>query len=962
MQTEKPRSKFVAALSRTWQTLSTPLKRFGTILRDKSRSKLNRFGYLVAGGAGASLSGFAVLWLYLLLLIPFTPGSRSLERAKHQSPSQILSADGAVLARLESLHRDWMPLEKISPHVVNALIATEDHRFYKHDGVDNRRLLASVFHTLTGDAQGGSTLTMQLARNLYPERIGNNRSINRKLKEIVTAKKIEHLYSKDEIVETYLNTVPFLYNARGIEMAAHTYFGKNAAELSVLESATLVGMLKGTSYYNPIRNPERAKTRRNVVLALMVRNGKLDAETFEELKDKPVNARLRRQQRPARTASHFVNQVEMQARRWADENGYDLEADGLIIKTTLNSKLQHNAEQALRRQTNALQNVANVEWSTASTEVYSSDIRMYASKARSVRPFEYFWREKTATVDAFIRDTPRYRRNVAGGATDTEAIDNFRSNRAAMDSLRESKTRLEAGFVAIEPNSGHILAWVGSRDYTSAPFDHVASARRQPGSTFKPIVYASALRKGYRPDDFFDDTDVNIRIGKNDIWKLAGSSYTEDEVVSLRNALAHSRNNITAALMADVGIRRTAQLGRHMGISESPLVEVPSLALGTSPVTLLEMSTVYNTIASGGVRHDPILITSIVDADGNVLEEFSSREKRVLAEELSLQLTDMMRTVVDEGTGRRIRHQFGIDADVAGKTGTTQNNMDGWFFLMHPSVVAGAWVGFDDPRVTFRSDFWGEGAHNALFLVGDFYREGIRRGQISRSALFDDPNYVDRTRRFADVEADRDGQNGSGGANDAAESGAPFGQSDPQVINWDRFLASVESIQSSLAQRFAGVAEDWTPEYEFSGVPFDRWGSGNVRQDQRWADNQNDSGNDAEAYPEPERRIADTNRRSSRNGGYDDNQQRNRSYRDNSSRLDWDRLEDVLNDERFAILEEKRQEYQELTRDLERRLEELRREPETRELERVIREAYLTERARNPSLRRLEERLGIDLD
>ena len=924
--------------------LRAGIVRYWAILRDSGRSRLSRLGYVAAGGAGAGFCGFALLWIYLLLLIPLTPGSTSLERARRQVPSTIVTADGKLLATLQSMHREWRSLGDISPFVVDALIATEDHRFYKHGGVDGRRLLSSTVHTLTGDPQGGSTLTMQLARNLYPDRIGSARSFNRKLKEIVTAKKIERLYTKEQILETYLNTVPFLYNARGIEMAAHTYFGKDASELDLAESATLVGMLKGTSYYNPIRHPQRAQQRRNVVLMQMVRNNRLDEATYESIRDTPVEAKLHRMRRPARTANHFTNRVEMIARSWADQNGRDLESEGLTIHTTLDSRLQRLAEQAVRRQSNALQNVADVEWSQRNGEPYSRDIRDYAARARRVKPFANFWSEKRDLETSFIRESPNYARLVADGLTDSDAIARIRKNPGIIDSIRTVKTRLESGFIVVQPGTGHVLAWVGSRDYFKTPFDHVASAKRQPGSTFKPVVYAAALERGYKPDDLVRDEDVNIRVGRSDIWRLASSSDDEAGYTSLRDALANSRNNIAAALIADVGIKRTARLANKMGIDDSPLVEVPSLALGTSPTSLIEMATMYTTIASDGIRYEPVLVSSITDADGNVVAEFTGSSDRALSEESARLLTDMLRDVVDEGTARRIRYQFGIDADVAGKTGTTQNNMDGWFFLMHPDVVAGAWVGFDDPRVTFRSDFWGEGAHNALFLVGDFFRAGTRSGTISRQRRFEASQY--ERRRIE--ERDRKGE-------------APRTRGGSEEFNFNDWVASAyDSAVRALASLSAGAAGGWEPEYDRahrSPDPLHDLLNGSDDLVERTAASDDNRGS--------ERRSR--RRDSATEPGSAPDHVRGRpevraSGRDEPEwRWEWDD-DDPFDDDTFAILEEKLREYEKIRREIDRKLEQLRREPETRELERVLRDAYLEERSRNPGLRRLEDRLGIAID
>ena len=301
----------------------------------------------------------ALALLYVLALIPFTPGIGDLRKAKSATPSVVMSADGVVLAEYKRINRQWVPLGRIAPSVVQALIAMEDHRFYNHHGIDLRRTAAAVLSTLSGNLQGGSTLTQQLARNLYPDQIGRATTLNRKLKEAITALKIEAVYSKNEILETYLNTVPFLFNAFGIEMAARTYFDKSAEDLDVLEAATLVGMLKGTSAYNPVLQPERAVQRRNLVLSQMARHGKLDAAQVAVLAKRPMRLNFERQVEPPGPAAHIAQHVRKWLIGWADERGYDIHADGLVVRVTIDARLQQAANQAVARQMAQLQTLAD---------------------------------------------------------------------------------------------------------------------------------------------------------------------------------------------------------------------------------------------------------------------------------------------------------------------------------------------------------------------------------------------------------------------------------------------------------------------------------------------------------------------------------------------------------------------------------------------------------------------------
>ncbi len=616
----------------------------------------------------AALLPPTLLLLYALALLPFTPSVGDLRKAKSESPSVLLASDGTVLAEYKRINRQWVSLDKIAPNVVNALIATEDRRFYQHHGIDFRRTAGAVFATLTGHLQGGSTLTQQLARNLYPEEIGSAASVTRKVKEAITALKIEAIYSKREILETYLNTVPFLYNAYGIEMAARTYFDKSADKLDVLEAATLIGMLKGTSYYNPVLNPERALQRRNLVLAQMAKERKLDPARLEALAKRPLRLDFERQVEPLGPAPHVAHHLRKWLIAWADRRGYNIHADGLRVRTTLDAKIQKAANQAVARQLAQLQTLA--------------DGRRKAGQERAV---------------------------------------------------------LQAGFLALDPRSGAVRAWVGSRDYASEQFDHVSQARRQPGSTFKPFVYGAAFMQGFSPSYAFIDQPVAITQPGGEVWSPSDATPPTYQPTSLSDGLAYSKNTITAQLMQKVGPARVAQLAQALGVRQSRLELVPSLALGTSPVTLVEMVAAYGSIANGGNYMQPTLVQRVEDRNGRLLEQFEPVRERTPAmpRAHALTLVNAMRGVIDEGTGAAIRQRWGIDADVAGKTGTTQDNTDGWFIMMNPQLVAGARVGYNDNSTAMGA--WGQGARSALPMVGEVFQQAFRNRWLDKTAEFDIP-------------------------------------------------------------------------------------------------------------------------------------------------------------------------------------------------------------------------------
>ncbi|MGH8806906.1 MAG: transglycosylase domain-containing protein, partial [Noviherbaspirillum sp.] len=448
-----------------------------TLLRAFRRHTVN----LVALCAILLVAAVIVAAAYITQAVaPQTPSVEDLLDARGAQPSILLSAGGTHLATYSRGQQEWVALEQISVHVVNALIATEDHRFHEHRGIDPGRTLAAVLHTARGDAQGGSTITQQLVRNMFPQEIGRARTVERKLREIITALKIEQTYTKDQILETYLNSVPFLYNVVGIEMAARTYFDKTASGLDALESATLIGMLKGTSYYNPVLNPERALRRRNVVLGRMLKHGMLPAGEFELLREQPLNVTLTRQPDPLGIAPHFAAYVRKQLLEWADANDVNIYTDGLIVHSTIDDDLQDAAAGAVERQSQVLQDIADVEWGQSAKRVASRTPGAYAALRKKVEPFRHFWQERADLLDTFIRESPDFRKALNAGQDEAAVLAKLKADSRYMTRLRDNKTRLEAGFVALDPASGEVKAWIGSRDFERDQFDHVAQAERQP--------------------------------------------------------------------------------------------------------------------------------------------------------------------------------------------------------------------------------------------------------------------------------------------------------------------------------------------------------------------------------------------------------------------------------------------------------------------------------------------------
>ncbi|MBC8055496.1 MAG: transglycosylase domain-containing protein, partial [Rhizobiales bacterium] len=691
-----------------------------------------RWSALIGGGTVAAVAA------YVCVLVYTTPQVDELQRAQAVRPSVILSSDGEVIGRFAVAYQAPVTLKEVSPDLINALIATEDHRFYAHSGLDPKRLVASAWNTLRGDTQGGSTLTQQLARNLFPVEIGNERSLNRKLREAITALRLERTSTKDQILESYLNSAPFLYNVRGIEMAARTYFDRPAAQLDTAQCATLVGMLKGTQRYNPVRNPERARERRNLVMAQMVKRGTLEQARYAQLRAQPLVLSFKRpEDGDIGQARHFVAHVREQLVEWADANDVDLDTDGVVIRTTLDAKMQRLAQDAVVQQVALLQRIAGEEWSEQRPR--TARIRLAAAvpgKGEPAAPFAFFWKQRADMLREIARETPQFRLAKQAGQTDAQAFEAALADTDAMNRLREEKTRLSAGFIAIDPTSGAVRAWVGSPDFAREQFDHVAQAKRQPGSTFKPFVYGAAMQRGISTERAYLDGAIDIALADGGVWQPTDASGPSGEMMTMREGLVQSKNTITAQVMQEVGAEAVAVFAQAAGVRDSKLDPVPSLALGTSPVSLLELGNAYATLAALGERRAPLLITRITDRNGKVLANFDSAAERVLDQVLVEKLVDVMRGVVQTGTGAAIRGDWGVKGDLAGKTGTTQNNTDGWFMLIGPKLVAGAWVGFNDPRVAIRSNHWGQGGHNALRLVGAFMQQGQKAKLIDAKATF----------------------------------------------------------------------------------------------------------------------------------------------------------------------------------------------------------------------------------
>ncbi|MGQ9863771.1 MAG: penicillin-binding protein 1A [Bacteroidia bacterium] len=642
------------------------------------------------------------------------PSFKTLEDPTPELASVVYSLDGEILGSYYlNAQRIRLPVGKIPSIVKKALIAVEDQNFYSHAGVDLQGIMGAVWATLRGERRGGSTITQQLARNLYDE-VGVERTLHRKLKEIIVAIYLERRYSKEEILTMYLNTVPFGGVVYGIAAAARSYYGKDVSQLTVPEVALLIGLLKGPTYYSPYRHPERARQRRNLVLQLMYQQKFISKKTLREamraslgVGDRPYAA-----SQSTGIAPYFREHLRLWLEEWCSARGLDLYRDGLQIYTTIDANLQRYAEAAVAQHMSQLQ------------EKFSKEIRM--SKP---------WEKDTMILHRAVRRSERYNMLKSAGVPEAQIWKSFYVPRRMrlfswqnphgidtllrpIDSIKYYLGFLEAGVVTIEPQTGHIKAWVGSINHHYFKYDHVSLGKRQVGSTFKPIVYTVAFDNGYSP--CYEELNVPVEIryqyeGRDTVWRPRNATREVGERVSLRKALALSLNIITARLMKAIGPQAVVEYAHRMGIT-SPLEPVYALALGSCDLNILELTSAYGVYPTLGVWHEPIFVREIRDRNKNVLATFSGQSRRALSEKTAYLMVEMLRFVVNAGTAGELRWRYGLpySIDIGGKTGTTQNHADGWFVGFTPNLVTGVWVGSADRSVHFQSLEQGQGARMAM--------------------------------------------------------------------------------------------------------------------------------------------------------------------------------------------------------------------------------------------------------
>ncbi|TVR71999.1 MAG: penicillin-binding protein [Marinilabiliales bacterium] len=737
--------------------------------QDKNKTGRKRFKLYLAVLWGFFLVPFITLVTIFTLIatgkMGFMPTFEDLENPQNNIASQVFSADGELLGSYYLQNRIYVEFDELSENIVNSLLATEDIRFRRHAGVDARGLarvgIKSIL--LRQDAGGGSTITQQLAKNLFPRdttsyRFGISRKVNlgiTKFKEWVTAVKLERNYTKDEIIVMYLNTVDFGSHSYGIKTAARTFFNTTPDSLMVEEAALLIGVLKAPTWYSPVRNPERALNRRNVVLRQLHRYDFISTSEFDSLAALPIQLnylvqdhtvgparhfreRLRtilRANEPRRESYLFYDRFRMDSIEWAnnplygwvnknykpDGTNYNLYRDGLRIFTTIDSRMQRYAEEALEEHLGKdLQNDFDMIRRSYARNPFSDDLtdeQVEQNIERTMRRTERYEKLRWAGIphDSILKifNTPA-RMSVFSWEGEIDTI------MTPLDSIWYYKKFLRSGFMAMDPSSGNIRAYVGGPDYTHFKYDHVSLGRNQVGSIFKPFLYTLAMQEGHEPCEMVPNIPQSFVVNDS-VWTPRNSGPTDydGQMVTLKWGLANSVNQISAWLMKRFNPPAVIDVARKMGV-HSPIDPVQSVFMGTSDITLYEMVSAFSTYANQGIYNFPVMVTRIEDRHGNVIAEFQPRVEEAISEEAAYLMINLLQSVVDEGTGRRLRFRYGFSGDMAGKTGTTQRFSDGWFIGIVPQLVAGTWTGGEDRGIRFNNISMGQGANMALPIFAMF--------------------------------------------------------------------------------------------------------------------------------------------------------------------------------------------------------------------------------------------------
>jgi len=686
------------------------------------------------------LGWLAIFVLFFIISIGglgFMPSFEELENPKSNLASEIFAADGVMLGKYYIENRSNIHYEDISVNTVNALIATEDARFYSHAGVDMKSMFRVMWKTIIGrqkSSGGGSTITQQLAKNLFPRKRNRNfvETAIIKLKEWVTAIKLERNYTKEEIIAMYLNTVDFGSQSFGIKSAAKTYFNSDTDSLNVEQSALLIGLLKAPTFYSPVRNPDNSIKRREVVLDQMRRYKYLTRAQYDSIRLIPIDmSHYRIQDQNVGPATYFREYLRGELNKWCENNkkpdgtNYNLYKDGLRIYTTIDSRMQQYAEEAVEQHLGKeLQDEFYRHWKGYKRGPFDSRLKDEDIK-------------KLMTLS--MKRSERYVRLKKAGMSESKISENFNTPvhmsvfswkgeidtlMTPMDSIFYYKYFLLSGFMAMDPQTGYVKAYVGGINHKHFKFDHVTMAKRQVGSTFKPFVYTLAMQeKEFSPCSKVPNVQVSFDLPDGKKWEPRNSGkFKNGEMVTLKEALANSINWISAFLIKRYSPGAVIKIARKMGIT-SDIPEVFSICLGTPDISLSEMVGAMSVYANKGVYIQPIFITKIEDKNGNILKTFIPEKHEAMSEETAYLMIELMKGVVESGTGARLRGKYGLTSQIAGKTGTTDNNSDGWFMGITPNLVGGVWVGCEDRSVHFRSTALGQGANMSLPIWALFMKK-----------------------------------------------------------------------------------------------------------------------------------------------------------------------------------------------------------------------------------------------
>ncbi len=742
-QLTAPVSAIFSPITAPWRRLTAPVR-----LRWASFREQNPKSGFVLGWMGAFMRWGFYLLLFLVFgvwigLFGALPSSEELRNVETANSTEIYTIDSVLIGKYFIENRTAISLDKVSPFIINALIATEDRRFLEHSGIDFMSWLRVLKGVASGAESlgGGSTLSQQLAKNLYPRRnyhVPGVSIIINKIRENFTSIKLEQVYDKQALLKLYLNTVPFGGDAFGISVASRQYFNKKSKDLTVDQAAMLVGMLKGTTLYNPVRNPENAKKRRNVVLRQMVNNGDLNEEEYQALSKKPVGAkRYNVDSNNDGLGTYFREYLRTSVmpkllKNYTKEDGstYNLYTDGLKIYTTIHSKMQQYAEEAVEKHMQELQKKFDQHWKNYKKDKPWGDDKWIDDQIRRSDRWDAYMENGMSKEEAMkdfekpVKMTVFSWKN-GGGQQDTTM--------SPIDSVRYYFCMLNCGFMAMDHHNGYIKAWVGGTNFKQFKFDHILS-RRQVGSTFKPIVYSAALQDSIKPCQYFPN-----QIKKIVDWEPHNSDERYGGWYSMAGALTKSVNVVAAQLIEKVGIQKTIDLAIKMGVT-SKLPREYGISLGATDISLYDMIKVYGTLANQGVRPEPVAVLKVVDRNGEVLYDYKKElaenpqlgpYERALTVNQAATMTKMLQNVIDYGTGSRLRRGYGIQGDFAGKTGTTQNQSDGWFICYNPDLVTGVWVGASSPAVRFRSMEMGQGSSMALPIVAWFWHKVANDRKLS---------------------------------------------------------------------------------------------------------------------------------------------------------------------------------------------------------------------------------------